>query len=159
MVYKTLVREIIRPLKEALPKLQKMYEFMSYEENVENTKDDTSADSLKNVSEKEVEEVEVVEVNIDLTKPTPEVTKKAEELIEIYGVNPTQEEEDLKKLSSEIDSIIKLSSETAEEKTMIKEFRQKMINRFASQIIALRENPDNKKVINEMFGLIANKVK
>jgi hypothetical protein len=158
MVYKTLVREIIRPLKEALPKLQKMYEFMNYEENVENTKEDNSADSLKNVSEKEVE-VEVVEVNIDLTKPTPEVTKKAEELIEIYGVNPTQEEEDLKKLSGEIDNIIKLSSETAEEKTMIKEFRQKMINRFASQIIALRENPDNKKVINEMFGLIANKVK
>ena len=136
MVYKTLIREITRPLREALPKLEKMYEFMDYEEEQELKSQETPLDKASNT----VDATFTEQKDIDLKNPSEDLKKDVNELLQIYEVNPQLAEQHLKDIS-----ILLIEANELKNNSERKTAKQKIINTKAKFILALNAHDEKYK--------------
>lgn len=142
MVYKTLIREITRPLREALPRLEKMYQFMDYEEEQELKSQESPLDKASET----VDATFVEQKDIDLKHPSEDLQKDVNELLQIYEVNPQLAEQHLKDIS-----ILLIEANELKDSNERRTAKQKVINTKAKFILAL--NAHNEKYKTELGKL------
>ncbi len=144
MVYKTLIREITRPLREALPQLEKMYQFMDYEEQEELK---SHEDNPLNKTSKTVDTTFMEIKDVDLKNPDENLKKDVAELLQMYDVNPTLAEQHLKELTD----LLNKANEIINNQERQNE-KQKIINQKAKYILAVNsKNEKYKETLGKLF--------